>query len=511
MQSAAAPEKTLEAELDSKLKVGRRSGPLCSMSHRSHSHFKPPVGQRCTRGSSRSGCRRFEVSELLSRASWTAVQGRAPDSSAVQAYSRGCSSHHSRVRAAEHSSGRADPLLPLRSAPKKRTTPPKLLDLPNSILAIIASHLDQATLLRVAATCRPLRPIARRITVFAVDGTDNRTGHLLSLLEANPHLGPEVRYVGFEPIDRAQPADFARKSAWHLFKSVAALCPNIEDLAIHHLPAVDDAATQGTLFMALSKLVKLRRLELGTLDSSSYPADKPGRPSWNPPLPVDMLLWTITPLVELRSLTAVVGPSKATSLLARQMALPPAPALEEVQLVFKGEVQDVDLITLGIRVFPHAIRLTLTIDDNPGLSGEGLTEALKSLSHALQHFILTETGKERRGTYLDDSFAASRCPSLLTLAINATAISPSAVAQLPSSLVALILDISTAPQGRDSGATSTVSTTLLDLLTNNEAFLPNLGSLILLGVQQEKELWTRMAFKMACAKRRIEPMIAPLA
>jgi hypothetical protein len=323
-------------------------------------------------------------------------------------------------------------------------------------------------------------------------------------------LGLNVRLSAFEPIDRDRPADFQRKTAFHLFKTVAALCPDMEELAVHHLPAVNDAATQGTLFMALSKLTKLRVLELGSMDSSSYPADAPGRPSWDPPLPSDMLLWAITPLTELRSLTAVVGGSKAASLLAKQRAVPPSPALRQVQLVLKDPIQDNDFIALGARTFSNAHRITLTVDSNETLSGAGLAEAFTCLSPSLRHFVLTESGPERRGAYLDPVLSSSRCPSLVTLAINATSFSPSTLSSLPSTLIALVLDLSTSPQGRDS-PTPTVSTTLLDLLTNQEGFLPELKSLILLGVQPGKELWTRMAFKMACAKRGIEPLIAPLA
>ncbi|ORY92670.1 hypothetical protein BCR35DRAFT_298154 [Leucosporidium creatinivorum] len=398
------------------------------------------------------------------------------------------------------------------SSQKKREAPLKLLDLPETILSLIAAHLDQATLLRFAFTSTRLRPIARRSTLFSYDGTSNRTGRFLSLLEDNLELGPNVRLSAFEPIDRDRPADFQRKTAFHLFKSVAGLCPNLEELAVHHLPAVDDAATQGTLFMALSKLTKLRVLELGSMDSSSYPADAPGRPSWNPPLPSDMLLWSIAPLTELRALTAVVGGSKAASLLAKQRALPPSTGLKEVQLVLKDPVQDSDFVALAARTFPNAHRLTLTIDSNKSLTGAGLTEAFTSLSPSLLHFVLTESGPERRGTYFDPILSSkpSRFPSLSTLAINGTSISPSTLSSLPTTLIALILDLSTSPQGRDS-PTPTVSTTLLDLLTNQENFLPELKSLILLGVQREKELWTRMAFKMACAKRGIEPLIAPSA
>lgn len=318
-----------------------------------------------------------------------------------------------------------------------------------------------------------------------------------------------MRLSAFEPIDRDRPADFQRKTVFHLFKSVAALCPYLEELAVHHLPAMDDAATQGTLFMALSKLTKLRVLELGSMDSSSYPADAPGRPSWNPPLPSDMLLWSIAPLTELRSLTAVVGASKAASLLAKQRAVSPSPALREVQLVLKDPIQDPEFIALGARTFPNAHRITLTVDSNKTLTGAALTSAFASFSPSLRHFVLTESGPERRGTYLDP-ILSSRCPSLVTLAINATSISPSNLSALPPTLIALILDLSISPQGRQS-STPTVSTTLLDLLTNQKGYLPGLKSLILLGVRKEQEYWTRMSFKLACATRGIEPLIAPLA
>ena len=398
----------------------------------------------------------------------------------------------------------------VHSSNKKRTTPLTLLDLPNGVLALIASLIDQQTILRVALACKQLNPIARRSTFFNYDGTANRTGRFLALLEANPQLGPNVRRSAFEPIDRAQPQDFARKASFHLFKSVATLCPNLEELVIHHLPAVGDLATLGTLTMALSLLPKLRILELGSVDASAYPPDEPGRPSWNPPFPADMLLWSLSAMTQLRSLTVVVGGSRSAALLARQASEPGSLALKEVHLILKDPINDDDLVILASRTFPSLAKLSLTVDCNVNITGSGLTEAFKYLPvDTLVHFVMTETGQEHRRTYLDPFF--EKPPPLRTLALQATSISPATVTKLPASLSTLVLDVTTARQGRDASS-ATVSTTLIDRLTDStDSFLPHLQSLILIGVEQEKLAWTNMAFHMACVKRGVEPIIVPLA
>lgn len=380
----------------------------------------------------------------------------------------------------------------------------RFLDLPDEVIDQIAAHLDRKSVLFLALVNRSLQPVARRNTLFSFDGTRNRSGRLLSLLEEHEDLGPSLRHAEFEPLDFLQPLEPPKKAVFHLFKQIISLCPNLQSLVIHRLP--DDVATQGPI-TGIAGLTQLKRLELGT----SRPPTTNIRETvdikvLNPAFPADLFLWTLRPLTKLRHVSAIVGKSLSAALLPKMAAAEPLRSLRTVSLTLREPIGDADVAALASRSFPNATSITVTLEDNPSITTKGMSDALQLANENLRELIVTESTNAERGTYLDDALLHTRFPRLSTAALDLSRMSAAAVRKLPASLTTLALDVSYVEQSVSEGATSVLDA-LLEKLIKNEAFLPRLTTFIVIGVQKEAGLRIRLA----CAKREpLRPTLVPL-